>query len=409
MDRRMSRLAAAGLLALAAVLAAPAAAQQPPQPFAPQWAMLAGWDLFGAKGCGKCHSIRGTGASVGPDLARTASGTSFFDLGAAMWSHLPRMGARMRELGVDRATFTPAELANLVAFLFTAQYFDPLGDAKTGERLFTAKGCGQCHAVGGTGGHVGPELDRLKRANSPVLVAAAMWNHWPQMAEAMRTKGITRPIFEGREMVDLIAYIVSAARDPGGETEQVVPGTPERGRQLFADKKCVVCHAVGGQGGRVGPELGRPGHHVSLTQFVSRLWNHGPAMAARMKEHAIEIPKLSGQDMADLLAFFYVSHYFEATGSPRRGGELVQAKGCLTCHSVRGKGGKVAADFATSTVVRSPASLVAGMWNHSRLMEGQAEKQQVPWPVLNGQELADISAYFVSLSKPAAPKPAPKK
>ncbi|MBI4594580.1 MAG: cytochrome c, partial [Candidatus Rokubacteria bacterium] len=91
------------------------------------------------------------------------------------------------------------------------------------------------------------------------------------------------------------------------------------------------------------------------------------------------------------------------------GGELVQAKGCLTCHSVRGKGGKVAADFATSTVVRAPASLVAGMWNHSRLMEGQAEKQQVPWPVLNGQELADISAYFVSLSKPAAPKPAPKK
>ena len=111
-------------------------------------------------------------------------------------------------------------------------------------------------------------------------------------------------------------------------------------------------------------------------------------MAAKMKERGIEFPRLTGQDMADVLAYLYVSRYFESPGSA----EVVRAKGCL------------AADLARSSVVRSPAALVAGMWNHSRLMERQAEKRDVPWPVLNGQDLADLSAYLGSLSAPPARK-----
>lgn len=45
-------------------------------------------------------------------------------------------------------------------------------------------------------------------------------------------------------MVDLIAYIVAAARDGAGETAQVIPGMPERGAKLFGDKRCVVCHCT---------------------------------------------------------------------------------------------------------------------------------------------------------------------
>ncbi|MBI4635781.1 MAG: c-type cytochrome [Candidatus Rokubacteria bacterium] len=400
--------AALALIVLLAVVAFPARGQQPPQPFAPDWAMLEGWKVFSAKGCGQCHALRGYGGKIGPDLGRIETGKSFFELGAAMWNHLPRMGARMREARVERATLTPLELSNLIAFLFTAQYYDEVGDAATGEKLFAAKGCVQCHALGGAGGRVGPVLDPLGRANSPVLVAAAMWNHGPQMAEVMKAKGIARPTFEGKELLDLIAYIVGTAKDSAGETQQVVPGTPERGQKLFADKKCVVCHSVGGKGGKVGPDLGRHGHHISLTQFAARMWNHAPAMAAKMKERGIEAPKLSGQEMADILAYLYASHYFETAANPKRGGDLVQEKGCLGCHSVRGKGGKVAADFATSKVARTAAGLLAGMWNHSRLMEAEVQKQQVSWPVLTGQELGDIAAYFVSLAKPPAPKPAPR-
>lgn len=392
--------ATVGLVLLLSLTTPPAwAQQQPSPPFAPDWAMFAGGKVFAEKGCGKCHALRGFGGGVGPDLGRIQTGKSFFELGAAMWNHLPRMGAKMEEAGVQRPTLTPRELSDLIAFLFTAQYYDELGDPEAGERLYAAKGCVQCHEVGGKGGRVGPGLDFLKRANSPVLVAAAMWNHGPEMAEAMKAKGIVRPTFQGKEMVDLIAYVVAVAKDGGGETAQVIPGTPERGRKLFGEKRCVVCHSVGGKGGKVGPELGRPGHHVSLTQFAALMWNHGPSMWARMKERGIQVPRLTGQEMADILAHLYVSHYFDRSASAGRGRQLVQSKGCLTCHSVRGKGGKISADFATSQVVGSSAGLLAGMWNHSRYMEAEARKQEIAWPVLSGQELADIARYLESLAQ----------
>jgi mono/diheme cytochrome c family protein len=395
-----------GALLVVAALTAHAQSPAPPTPpFAPVWGMLAGWDVFAKKGCGGCHALRGFGPTTGPDLGRITSGTSFFDVGAAMWNHLPKMGERMRAERIERPRLTPREVEEVIAFVFTAQYFDELGDTKAGQRLFTAKGCVQCHAVGGAGGSVGPPLDVLKRANSPVVVAAAMWNHGPEMAETMRAKGVARSSFQDKEMLDLIAYVVAAAKDPGGEKVQVVPGTPARGEQLFAERQCRLCHAVAGKGGKFGPDLGRAGHHVSLTQFAARMWNHGPKMWATMKERGIATSKLSGQDMADILAYLYTAHYFDPRANAGRGGRLLRERGCTSCHAVRGQGGKAAADFATSTMVNSPASVIAAMWNHSARMEATAEAKAVAWPVLTGPELADITAYLGSLTKRPTSKP----
>jgi mono/diheme cytochrome c family protein len=401
---RSTVVGAAGLLLLVlGVIPAVAQQPQPPAPFAPDWGMLAGWSVYADKGCGRCHAVRGIGGSGGPDLGRVKSGTAFFDIGAAMWNHLPKMGERMRATGVERPRLTPLEASNLIAFIYTAQYFDETGDPRRGEALFSAKACVTCHRVGGRGGVTGPALDPWKRANSPVLVAAAMWNHAPRMAEEFKEAGTRRPTLTGRELLDIIAYIGSAAEATAGETQQVVPGTPERGRALFAEKKCATCHAVGGKGPRVGPDLGREGHHVSLTEFASRMWNHAPGMTAKMREMKIDVPQLSGQQMADILAYLFTSRYFERAGSAKRGEALLQSKGCLGCHAVAGKGATVGGDFARSALVGSPDRLVAGMWNHGAAMEAQADKRQIAWPELKGAELADIAAYFATLTR-AAPK-----
>src|SRR5262245_6416584 len=196
---RMARLKrrarhAAAICGLILFSVASAAAQQssppqPPLPFAPDWALLAGWDVYAKKGCGQCHGIRsGSEGRSAPDLARIASGAGFYDLGAAMWNHLPLMGAKMREQGIERPTLTPLEPSNVLAFISTAQYRDELGNPKTAGQLFTSKRWVRGHSVGGKGGTGGPGLDPLKRRNSRVLVAARMGNPGAHMPETMKRR-----------------------------------------------------------------------------------------------------------------------------------------------------------------------------------------------------------------------------
>ena len=172
---------------------------------------LAGSRVFGAKGCVKCHTINGVGGEGAPDLGRIRRPRSFYDLATAMWNHAPRMAERMAELGIPKPQLDSREAGDLVAFLFTVDYFDPPGRVDAGRQLFTEKRCVVCHQVGGTGGVVGPNLDFLKQYGSPIFLATAMWNHGPQMSEAMQARGIARPTFKDAELRDLIAYVNSAS------------------------------------------------------------------------------------------------------------------------------------------------------------------------------------------------------
>jgi cytochrome c2 len=368
--------------------------------------MVPGWTVFVDKGCATCHRVSGAGDGiVGPDLAGLRASGGLFELGAAMWNHLPRMGTAMRDQGIQRPQLTPLEFSSLAAFLFTTRYHKVSGDPATGSGLFTAKGCAQCHSVAGKGGSVGPALDGLKRSSSPVFLATAMWNHGPQMAEAMGARGITWPIFRRTELADLMAYVAMAAQDQGGETAPVVPGTPERGEKLFADRGCATCHPVGaGKSPTAAPRLATQTHRVSASEFAGLMWNHGARMWAAMRERGLTVPQLTEREMADITAYLYTAYYFESAGGRAgRGRELVRQKGCLVCHSIYRRGGNTASDLAIDNVVSTPAGHVAAMWNHGRYMETMGRRQSTTFPLLTGRELADISAHLAALGS-GAPK-----
>ena len=70
--------------------------------------------------------------------------------------------------------------------------FSPSQDPFAGARVFDAKGCIKCHAIGGTGGKVGPDLARMARPRSFYDLAAALWNHAPKMAARMERAGVLR-------------------------------------------------------------------------------------------------------------------------------------------------------------------------------------------------------------------------
>ena len=362
---------------------------------------LAGSRVFGAKGCVKCHAVNGVGGKVGPDLARVSHPRSFFDLAAAMWNHLRNMTERMKQLGITRPKLDAKEAGDLVGFLYTLNYFDPPGNAEAGKRLFSDKHCIVCHQTGGTGGVVGPNLDSLRQFASPVYIASAMWNHGPAMAEKMKEKNIERPTFTGQELRDLIAYLAPATAGPREGPLYVLPGRPEPGRQLFAEKSCIQCHSVGGVGGRVGPDLVQRGLRQSPVEFAATIWNKAPAMTAAMAQRGIAVPQLRPEEMADIVAYLYSVRYF-AAGSSQQGYAVATQKGCFNCHAVRGERGKPASSLASAKGLDSPAAVLAALWNHAVVTPTVAGKK-MEWPVFKPEEMADLVAMLQSLGQSRRP------
>lgn len=359
---------------------------------------VAGARIFGAKGCVRCHSINGVGGKVGPDLARIARPRSFFDLAADMWNHLHKMVPRMEQLGITRPKLDSREAGDLVGFLYTLNYFDRPGNAAVGRSLFTEKRCIVCHQVGGTGGVVGPNLDSLRQFASPIFIASAMWNHAPRMAEVMKEKGIERPSFAGEELRDLIAFLAPATAGSQEGPLYVLPGRPEVGRQLFAEKRCIQCHSVGGVGGKVGPDLVEMGVRRSPIEFAATIWNKQPLMLAAMTQRAITIPQLRPDEMADIVAFLYSVRYFGNAGNPPNGYAVLTRKGCLYCHGISGEREKPAGDIRKYKTLNSPAAVLAAMWNHTVVTPTVAGKK-IEWPEFRSQEMADLVALLQSFGQ----------
>jgi mono/diheme cytochrome c family protein len=368
--------------------------------FSPTQDPLAGSRVFGAKGCVKCHSVNGAGGKVGPDLGRVERPRSFYDLASAFWNHAPRMAARMGQLGIARPQLDARETGDLAAFLFTLGYFDPRGNVDRGRQLFREKRCVVCHQVGGTGGVVGPSLDELKQHGSPIYLAAAMWNHGPQMGDAMRAKGIPRPAFKDSDLRDLTAYINAASPVLPQGPLYVLPGRATEGRVLFARKLCIECHRVGGQGGTLGPDLAERGLHRSLSEFAAAMWNKAPAMMEAMKARGVPVPQLKAEEMADIVAYLYAVRYFGGAGDPRRGTLVAANKGCLACHGLHGERGKPASDLAQARGLASPAGVLAALWNHAFIAEPAARGKVASWSEIRPDEMADLTAFLQSLRLP---------
>ncbi len=83
------------------------------------------------------------------------------------------------------------------------------------------------------------------------------------------------------------------------------PMDSHRGRALFVDKGCIVCHAVNGVGGEIGPSLNARDMPVPMNafEFAARMWRGAPTMVAMQEDLLGQVISLSGQDIADLVAF----------------------------------------------------------------------------------------------------------
>lgn len=187
--------------------------------YAPPGSPKRGEELFTEKHCVECHSVRGHGGKVGPDLAIKLKG-SLMRISGSMWNKGPRMWTKMAERGIEVPSLSEAEMSDLISYLYFFQFIDPPGDAGRGWAVFKEKRCGTCHVPAGTGKSVAPSFAKVaEKLGTALEVITEMWNHAGKMEEKMVEENVAWPVLKGGEMADLIAYVLSARREPGAKEQ----------------------------------------------------------------------------------------------------------------------------------------------------------------------------------------------
>ena len=106
-------------------------------------------------------------------------------------------------------------------------------------------------------------------------------------------------------------------RSAGGESTyqslryHLPPSNSARGKQLFVDKGCVVCHSINGAGGGTGPalDIDPDNRTIDVFGFAARMWKGAEQMVAlQVMEVGFPI-ELNGQELAHLAHFL---HDYEA-------------------------------------------------------------------------------------------------
>lgn len=262
-----------------------------------------GEKLFQEKNCIRCHSVGGKGGDVGPALDDFQGQYAAPYITSALWDNGPKMMKTMLEKNVPRPTFRDRDVTDILAFIRANGLYDQANrDYLTpsnpihGKQLFQQKGCVRCHSINGKGGTIGPDLAQRALKGSVSYILSQMWNHGSRMWPTMAKEGIPFPKFTPNEMSDLMAFLYFIEFKD-------LPGSAERGKRVFAEKRCVVCHQPENPEVKtIGPNLAAVGLDNAF-MTVAEMWNHAPAIEERMKQGKIRWPLFDKNQMRDLIAY----------------------------------------------------------------------------------------------------------
>jgi mono/diheme cytochrome c family protein len=269
-----------------------------------------------------------------------------------MWNHAPAMWNAMAARGIQTAPMDQQAAGDLFAFFYATRFFEQPGDAGRGKQLFSDLACANCHGITAAKLAAAKPVSQWVLAGDPIAMIEVMWNHAANMRDEMARQKIKWPTLTGQDISDVLVYVRGLPAGPKiqgmfrttsatnaqalfmekgclvchnsagqfavafqpGEMRDMVSyvwaqrylenkGSLERGKKVFAARKCGVCHNDPASGA---PALTSRDRDYSGITMVSVLWGHGPAMLSRMREKQIPWPRFDTQEMSDLIAYLNV-------------------------------------------------------------------------------------------------------
>ncbi len=173
-----------------------------------------------------------------------------------------------------------------------------------------------------------PAMELLSESTSEAD-ALALWRSLlnikgaaPAIAKALPKSGLPQPVAKaglraaregGRNEPDLILAITRGGGLDEGEvslteaelkqlvTDVAAKGDPARGEAIYRKKElsCVACHAIGGAGGKVGPDMTSIGASAPVDYLIESVWF--PNKKIKEGYHAVMIETKDGEEFSGVL------------------------------------------------------------------------------------------------------------
>ncbi len=265
------------------------------------------------------------------------------------------------------------------------------GSAARGEQLLTDKGCIDCHRQSGQRAGRPPDLSRTPPdAGTPSMLASAMWNHAPSMWAARVAVEARKSELTSIEAADLFAYMYSALYfAPAGDVT--------RGKDVFEKKNCINCHGEHPAGATAARSISTWTAVKDPVSWAGRMWNHSSEMSSAILGKKFAWPKLSSEDVADLMIYLRSLPALRrksatlALGEPELG-RIVFERSCESCHSF-GPGLGKTIDLLRRRAPHTVTGYIAAMWNHAPIMRAGGQ-----FPTLEPEEMPNLVAFLFSQS-----------
>jgi mono/diheme cytochrome c family protein len=285
-----------------------------------------------------------------------------------------------------------------------------------GQVVFEESGCIGCHKLHGSGGIIGPELDRVGANRTPEW----LMKHFKNPATV--TPGSAMPPIKASDadLKALTLYVMSFTGEPLSAyyvSMKTIPGVPA-GRRLFQEKGCGDCHALGGKGGTIGPALDQVGKRHDSDWIIAHFKNPQAVSPGTLMPQF----NLSEQEVRALTEFLLSLSDTNVIGflktpalmTPIERGKAVYSKyGCAGCHGPDGAGGVPNPNAKTAQQVPGLKFVAEGYTKdelRKRILDGQREipimdpkkppapLYMPPWRGKIAQgELNDLVEYLFSL------------